>query len=287
MSGAAIWLRLTVGSLSHIAPGPVARLAHSLYRNPDIARRFDSGQRDLLAEAQAIIDRGVAIDTETPEGMLRSYHFRSGAPGAPLTLLLHAWTGDARAMAAFIDPLLAAGHDVVVPDLPAHGASFGRETDAPTAARATAAMLAAHSLTPRFFIGHSFGGGVAGMLARTGTVPKRFVCIASPSQLSAITNDFCAAFGLSHRSRARFEDLVVASSGMEIADLDGLKIWPELPTRILLLHAPDDAEIDYAEATRLAAMPNATLQPMPGLGHREIVYHPDSIGTALAFLAEG
>lgn len=285
MSGAAKWLRLTVGSLSHIAPGPVARLAHSLYRNPDIARRFDQGQRDLLAEAQAIIDRAEVLDIATPEGNLRCYQFASGNANADLVLLLHAWTGDARAMAAFVDPLINAGYDVLVPDLPGHGASFGKETDAPTAARAVNAMLAALDLTVSHFIGHSFGGGVAGMLAKTGTVPRRFVCIASPSQLSAITDDFSSAFGMSKRCKARFEELVVTSSGMEIADLDGLKIWPDLPTRILLLHAPEDAEIDYGEAERLATMPNATLQSMPGLGHREIVYHQDSIRAALAFLA--
>lgn len=291
MSGAARWLRLTVGAASRVAPRAVARLAHSLYRRPDIARRFDRGTMGLLAEAQAIIDGGEPFETETPEGRLRAFRFGAG-PGAPVALLLHAWTADARAMAAFIGPLRDAGHDVIVPDLPAHGGSKGsgsdgRETDAPAAARAVKAMLAAQGLTPDIFVGHSFGGGVAGMLADIGVVPRRFVCIASPSRLGAVTGDFAAAFGLSARCRAAFEAMVAASSAMPIAALDGLRIWPETGAEILLLHAPDDAEIDYAEAERLATMPNAHLLALPGLGHREIVWHARSIAAALAFIERG
>ncbi len=286
MSGAARWLRLSVGALSRIAPGMVAGLAHSLYRRPDIARRFDTGTRVLLAAAAEILHEGEAFDVPVTGGTLRCYRFASGVKSAPLALLLHAWTADARAMAAFIRPLRDAGFDILVPDLPAHGASSGRETDAPTAAHAIADLLAAEGRTPDIFIGHSYGGGVAGLLADSGIVPRRFVCIASPSRLSAVTDDFCAAFGLSARCRHAFIARIEASSGNPIDHLDGLRIWPDLPTQILLLHAPDDAEIDYAEAQRLAAMPNVRLIDMPGLGHREIVYHQRSVDAALAFLTE-
>lgn len=285
MSGAAKWLRITVGSLSRIAPGPVARLAHSLYRRPDIARRFDSGTRDMLVIAQDVIDKGEAFDKVLKHGgVLRAYRFSSGKQDAPLALLLHAWTADARAMAAFVAPLTEAGYDILIPDMPAHGASSGKEVDAPAAARAITEMLAAERRTPDIFIGHSFGGGVAGLLADTGTVPRRFVCIASPSRLSAVTNDFVTAFGMTKRCQARFETLIEHSSGMTIDHLDGLRIWPDQPTEILILHAPEDPEILFAEAERLATMPNVRLKPMPGLGHREIVYHDNSIAAALAFV---
>lgn len=285
MSGAAKWLRITVGALSRIAPGPVARLAHSLYRRPDIARRFDSGTRDMLVIAQDVIDKGEAFDTVLNDGgVLRAYLFSSGKQDAPLALLLHAWTADARAMAAFVAPLTEAGYDILIPDMPAHGASSGKEVDAPAAARAITEMLAAERRTPDIFIGHSFGGGVAGLLADTGTVPRRFVCIASPSRLSAVTNDFVTAFGMTKRCQARFETLIEHSSGMTIDHLDGLRIWPDQPTEILILHAPEDPEILFAEAERLATMPNVRLMPMPGLGHREIVYHDTSIAAALAFV---
>ncbi|MEM7523334.1 MAG: alpha/beta hydrolase family protein [Pseudomonadota bacterium] len=283
MSGAPGWLKVSVGAASRVAPGPVARLAFSLYRNPNIARRFDRGVRALLGEAQAILDRAETFDERTHVGRIRFYRFRARR-GAPVVLLLHAWTADARAMAAFVNPLLEVGFTVVIPDMPAHGASDGKVTDAPAAARAVMTALGAHRITPTHFIGHSFGGGVAGLLADLGMVPQRFVCLASPSRLSAVTNDFCAAFGLTRACRVRFEELVEQSLGMSVDHLDGLRIWPEKPTRILLLHAPEDAEIDFSEAERLATMPNAVLLPFPGFGHREIVYRDESVAEAVAFL---
>lgn len=288
MSGAPAWLKATVALASRIAPGPVSRLAHTLYRSPAIARRFDSGSRALLKEAEAILEAGAFSDVITAEGRVRVYRFaskRTGRRKAPTVLLLHAWTTDARAMAAFIAPLTEAGFDVAAPDLPAHGASSGSRTDAPHAARAVAAALKTLGIFPRHIIGHSFGGGVAGLLTAEGVTPQRFVCIASPSRMSAVTTDFSLAFGLSRRCRLAFEALVEQSSGMAIDDLDGLKIWPDLPTRILLLHAPEDEEIAFDEAERLATMPNAILMPMPGRGHREIVYHEDSVAAALEFLS--
>ncbi|MEM8753726.1 MAG: alpha/beta fold hydrolase [Pseudomonadota bacterium] len=287
MSGAPGWLKLSVGSASRVAPGAVARLAHALYRSPAVARRFDRGSKALLREAEAILAEGAFTDVLTATGRLRVHRFSARGASrrkAPTVLLLHAWTTDARAMAAFVEPLREAGFDVAVPDLPAHGASAGRRTDAPQAARILAGALGETGIFPRHVIGHSFGGGVAGLLTKHGIVPERFVCIASPSRLSAVTTDFSVAFGLSRRCRLAFEGMVEASGGMPIDALDGLKIWPSLPTRILLLHAPDDAEIAFDEAERLATMPNAALVPMPGRGHREIVYHEDSVRLALEFL---
>lgn len=285
MSGAAGWLKLAIAGASRVAPGPVATLAHTLFRRPAVARRFDNGSRELLKVAQAIIDRGEPMDVETRSGALRAYRFRPAtAPLRGTVLLLHGWTADARAMGAFVDPLLAAGYEALIPDLPAHGSSDGDETDAPASARAVMALLAEHGATPDHIIAHSFGGGVAGMLAAEGLRPRSMVAIASPSRFSAITDDFAAAFSLPPAAKTRFENLVGAKVGMPIADLDAHIVWRGADTRILVLHAPDDAEVDFAEGERLAALPTAELKPMPGLGHREIVYHETSVAAALDFI---
>ncbi len=283
MSGAPLWLRLTVGAASRLAPERTARLAHRVFRRPAIARRFDRGQRAMLTEAEVLLKGAEEIFAETPSGRLRALRF-PGEPGAPLTLLLHAWTADSRAMAAFTPPLREAGHALLIPDLPAHGRSEGRETDAPASARAVAALLESLGAKPDFFLAHSFGGGVAGLLALNGIAPRRFACIASPSTLRAVTDDFAAAFALHPRCKAAFERLTETEAGMSLDALDGLLIWPEKPTQILLLHAPDDAEIAYREAERLATLPNARLHPLPGLGHRDVLWREESVSAAVRFL---
>lgn len=284
MSGAPAWLKLAVGVASRIAPGPVARLANRIYRRPAIAQRFDKGARDLLTIAEGMLAAGEAHDIAVPGGDLRLYRFATAGAARGRVLLLHGWTADARAMAAFISPLQEAGFEALIPDLPAHGASFGVETDAPASARAVYAALDQRDLLPDHIIAHSFGGGVAGMMAHYGFAPKRAVSIASPSTLRAVTSDFSAAFSLPDAAVQRFEALVERDAGMDLSDLDALKIWPQQSTKLLILHAPDDAEVDFAEAERLATLPNAVLQPMPGLGHREIVYRQESVSKAVQFI---
>ena len=283
MSGAPAWLKVTIGGLSRIAPGPVARLANAVYRRPAIARRFDTGQRDLLTIAAGILDDGDALDIEVAGGSLRFYRFRPEAPIGSV-LLLHGWTADSRAMAAFVEPLLKAEYEAVLIDLPGHGDSFGDGTDVGIAASAVLEGMAQLDLAPDAVIGHSYGGGVACMLAHLGFAPKRFACIASPCAIRSITDDFCAAFNLSPATKEWFEQIVADDLGMPLADLDAVKIWPERDTKILILHAPDDAEVDFWNAERIATLPDASLQAMPGLGHREIVYRPASVQAAVAFV---
>ena len=287
MSGAPGWLKLSISALSRLAPGPVARLAHSVYRRPAIARRFDKGSRELLRTAAGMLAAGEMRDVATPEGAVRTWRFAATGPLRGRALLLHAWTADARAMAAFIAPLQKQGFDVVALDLPGHGASFSEETDAAAAAKAVLDALPSLGPTPDVAIAHSFGGGVLGMMAHYGWSPRRAVSIASPSRLSAITDDFAAAFALSPACKREFVALVEAKMGIAVDNLDALKIWPEKPTELLILHAPEDAEIDFAEAERMATLPNAELAAFPGLGHREIVYHESSVAAAVSYVVEG
>lgn len=285
MSGAPLWLRWAIAGLSHLAPGPVARMANAVYRRPAIARRFDKGARELLTVAEGMVAAGEMKTVEVAGGPLRYWRFPVAAARGR-ALLLHGWTADARAMAAFIQPLDAAGYEAVIPDLPAHGGSFGVDTDAAASARAVKEMLEAEGLIPDVMIAHSFGGGVAGMLARFGMAPRRLAAIASPSRLKAVTADFCAAFALSARCRARFYAVVEADAGFAHDELDAAAIWPGTETRILILHAPEDAEVDYAEAERAARLPNTELRPMPGLGHRKIVHDDRSVMAAVAFVTD-
>ncbi len=283
MSGAPLWLRRGLGAASRAAPSKTARLAFEAFRRPSVARRLDRGQRLKLSEAEALLTDAEHIHVETPEGRIHALRF-APPPGAPEALLLHAWTADARAMAAFVAPLRAAGFGVTIPDLPAHGGSFGSGTDAPASARAVRALLDQLAIRPEFWLTHSFGGGVAGMLAAAGLAPRRFACIASPSRLRYITDAFIDAFALAPRAAAAFEGEVERAAGCEIDAVDGLRIWPGQPTEILLLHAPGDEEIEFSEAERLATMPNARLHPLPGLGHRDVLWRPECIEPAIGFL---
>lgn len=107
---------------------------------------------------------------------------RSGPVGAPSLVLLHG-LGDDRSLWRHVAPALARRHDVVVVDLPGHGAS------GPVPARATIEWFAAAvallidrlELRDLVLAGLSMGGGVAQYVAIDGEVPLRGLILVSTS----------------------------------------------------------------------------------------------------------
>jgi pimeloyl-ACP methyl ester carboxylesterase len=100
-----------------------------------------------------------------PAGTVRG--LRTGGPGAPRVLALHGWLDNA---ASFV-PLAGKLHglDLVVPDLPGHGASdhLPRGTDYSFAAAVHTVLDIADALGwDRFaLLGHSMGAGIASLVA--------------------------------------------------------------------------------------------------------------------------
>ncbi len=92
----------------------------------------------------------------------------AGRGGSPL-LLLHGFTGAKEDFADWIDPLAAAGHHVVAPDLRGHGASSQPTDEAEyslASFAADAVALSEHLGWDRFaLLGHSMGGMAAQHLA--------------------------------------------------------------------------------------------------------------------------
>lgn len=209
--------------------------------------------------------------------------------------LVHGWTGRAAFMAAFAGPLNEAGFRVVAIDLPGHGASDGRLLHVPLG---VAALHAVHQATGPWYgiVGHSFGGLVAMSLASgrvIGVEPvrvERLVLMASPDSARFIFELLGAAIGLGQRAQTAMNDMVVEVAGRPIEDYDGADMLRAAGARTLVLHAPDDREVPYACAQRLAAgathhPPLVTLTPVPGVGHRRILYAPAAIELVSAFMS--
>ncbi|QIE55364.1 alpha/beta fold hydrolase [Pikeienuella piscinae] len=282
------WARLCFGAFSRIAPGAAAWALHALYRRPALTRRYSRRERALLRDAATLLKGAERLDTpvvtRTGRGVLRAYHFRSDGQTRGLALLLHGWTADARAMAAFIGPLVAAGYDALVVDLPAHGGSSGVVTDAESGADAVASMLAARGLTPDHVIGHSFGGAVSSVLAAAGATPRSVVSIAAPSAMAAALDELALAYALSDAARARLLARAGRLSGRPLDEYDVRRIWRARDSAILVIHAPEDDSVSYTHAERFRALPNARLAPTHGVGHREIVRHQACIEATMAHI---
>ncbi|MEM7269032.1 MAG: alpha/beta fold hydrolase [Pseudomonadota bacterium] len=280
---APVWLRYSLSVLSRIDPNRAAALAHAFFRKPSMTARCDEQDRRRLAEAGALMSAlGRTRLTKIRGKRIKSYHFAGDGAGA--VLLLHGWSGDSRAMGAFIEPLLDAGYEITAIDFPAHGGSSGTETDAVEAAVATRRLLAGTQTKPDHIIAHSFGGGVAGLLVDRGFAPRGFISIASPTRLSLIIDDLCAGLGLSAAARRRFEALIQKDLGRSIQACDAELVWKCQETDILAIHSPDDMRVPFAHAQHFAALPNVTLKALAWVDHCEIVYDPRTVHAALAHI---
>lgn len=284
--GAPFWLRFGVSGLSKISPNRAANLAHQFFQRPGLTIGYSSKEIRRLDEAEARLSQGVRRATAIKGRSIASYHFAAGGQSQGLVLLLHGWSGDSRAMAAFPATLTAAGYDVVAVDLPAHGASDGIETDVIDAADAVASFLAANTLHPHHIIAHSFGGAVASRLASLGVAPRSFTSISAPTSFALVLDEVSVAFALSHRAKALFAQHVARTIQMDPTDLDALVIWRDKPTDILILHSLIDRRVSFAHARHLAQAPNARLIPVDDLDHCEIIYAPGTVAAALSHIRQ-
>ena len=278
---APFWLKLGVGGLCQVSPDRAAKLAHRFRRRPGLSRGYSSADLKRLDAAEEVLSRSRRRVTDIRGRTITSYHFN--APDAPrgTVLLLHGWSGDSRAMAAFPRGLVRAGYDVVAIDLPAHGRSDGVETDLIDAAEMAAEHLARTAVLADHIVAHSFGGAVATRLADLGAPPRSLISIAAPTNFALVLAEVSSAFGLSAEAAAIFASEVARTTGADPAQLDALTIWQGLQTRLLILHSPSDERVSFRHAAHLVRAPNARLMAMEGLGHSEIVYAPETVLAAL------
>jgi len=284
--GAPFWLRFGVGGLSQVSPSRAAKLAHRFFLRPGLTQGYSNEDLRRLEEAEARLSHGERRLDLINGRRIASYRFSAVGPPCGLVLLLHGWSGDSRAMAAFPAALNQAGYDVVAVDLPAHGRSCGVETDVVDAANAIATFLAANALFPDHIIAHSFGGAVASRMAELGVAPLSFTSISAPTNFALVLGEVSAAFALSQRAEALFAEYVANTMQLDPAGLDALSVWKDLPTRILILHSPEDQRVSFAHAGYLAQAPNAELIPAHGLDHCEIIYAPRTVAAALGHIQQ-
>lgn len=279
--GAPFWLRFGVGGLSQISPNRAAALANRFLREPGLTVGYTAEELKRLAAAEKILAQGEARTTRIGDRSLHSYHFTPARASKGTVLLLHGWSGDSRAMAAFPHPLLDAGYEVIALDFPAHGRSDGSETDVMDAADAVRGFLASQSVQPDHIIAHSFGGAVASVVAEDGRLPATFTSIAAPTCFALVLKEMAQVFNLSPKAEERFSKLVDQSLGRNPANLNAAEIWRNAATHVLVLHGPEDSRVSFDHALHLADLPNVELVEAQGVDHCEIIYAPETVDAAL------
>lgn len=213
----------------------------------------------------------------------------------PITYLLHGWGGRRTQLAAFVEPLVAAGQRVVALDALGHGESGsgrlgGRRTTLLEVAEALAAVVAvtgpAHAI-----IAHSGGGAATALAVHDGLPAGRLVFIAPFGDPMPYLRQFAHLLGIGRQSFARFVHRLERLIDHDMAYLDApARAAATEPGRLpplLVIHDRDDREVGYADGRAYAeAWPGATLLTTEGLGHRRLLADPAVVDAAVAFVTQ-
>ncbi len=221
-----------------------------------------------------------ALRVATPEGEVALQRAGNG----PAVLLLHGWEGQASDLAAFAPPLLDAGFSVLIMDLPAHGASAGKQTSIPQSARALVAV--GNAVGPlHAVIAHSIGSAVLAEALHAGLAAQRAVLVAAPADYAAHARGFAIAAGLDAEGIETMLSLLSRTIGSDVRSISLPRRAPHLRQPALFIHSSDDRVCAIEESlASAAAWPGARHLRVEGLGHRRILADPAVIAAAIEFV---
>lgn len=305
-------LRIAVRIGNILAPTLTAKTTFKLFCTPPRSRSLSKKETAMTQRAEQRLSAARAMDVAYRKGpyfddaghdqthdapkdeTLRYYVFEPETVTADTktVVLLHGWTGKSAFMLGFVGPLLAKNFRVLAVDLPAHGASSARQLHLPKAVNALS-ELHQHTGPWHGIISHSFGSAVACVLA-SGFIPsfakvplERLVLIAAPHSMQWIFHGFGRAIGLNERTQKLFDGLVRPLAGRALAEFESANMLQQTAVPTLLLHAPDDKEVPFSGAEFMAKTnETVSLLPLPGLGHRRILYAAKTIRAATGFVSD-
>lgn len=205
----------------------------------------------------------------------RTLHGFTGGAGRTV-VLVHGWAGRAADWRHIAHGLIAAGWRVVVPDLPAHGATDGRTTDAFELGRAAAAVL--RHERPDAVVVHSMGFPIVLLALEDGAdAPETLVALAPGRRMTRALDRFAGQAGL---RPALLDELRQANQRhfghdvWQVLDVD--RSLAELSPRGLVVHDAHDRDVPIGDGRHIADhWPGASFVATAGLGHRRILRDPD------------
>jgi pimeloyl-ACP methyl ester carboxylesterase len=244
---------------------------------------FLTPPRKPLSEAeQAFLDQ--AISWTIPFGGININAYRWGT--GPTIMLVHGWGGYGLQLAEFVNPLLAAGYQVLAFDAPAHGRTAGLQTSGFELAQAIA-TVAQHQGSPiEGIIAHSLGAASTTLALDDGLKIGKVVYVGAICWLFNTVAIFAKRARLSSEVAAALQRLSEERFGQDLWQRFSIdRVAQNLSIPALLFHDRRDREVSFEESVAIAqSWSGARLIKTEGLGHRRILRDDAVIQQTVDFL---
>lgn len=270
------WVVLAVGVVLAAAAFALDRLALKV---------LDPGVRPI---ERSVPDIGIAYE----ELSLRSgEHELAGwlitppqaQPFEPLVLVAHGWSAHHGTVLRLIEPLAAAGHDVLVFDVRGHGRNprlpfvsiKDLRDDLMAVTRYAAKRFPDRQLV---VVGHSMGGS-AGVLASADGAPiDGLALIAAPSDILRVTAEFMSSMGLPGGLLAAFlRPVFWFRVGSGFRPLTPSRRIREVDVPIVIIQPELDERVGRDHAERLSEAARVPIVLVRGRRHTDVLSAPQTL----------
>ncbi len=270
--------RITNKIMSWFVPSLTAKIAMVKFLNP---RRLKPKEWEIEAEA-----KGNRFQLDTQVSAIK-WAADTDKRLDKNILLVHGWESRATQMYGFVPLLLSLGYDVIAIDMPAHGKSAGKESNA---FKFLNTILLAENTLGSFdaIIGHSMGAGATSAAVSHGLKSKKLVLISGPSSIVYVLKRFSNFIGLNARSTHYFIEFIGEKVGVTPAVIDSMIMGAKNSIPTLFIHDKSDQDIPISQSERLLSIfTNAELFVTEGLGHRKILKSELVLAKVNHFLCSG
>ncbi len=290
---------LAVRAASTIAPQFVLKRASALFIKPQ--------RHAAPAPEQRVLASATPFTVACKDGNIAAWRF--GSPSAPVVICSHGWSGRGGQFRAFVEPLCAAGYQLVVFDHLGHGQSSGRS------ATLVDFWLGLESLWAHFedqqipvagLLGHSLGAAAVacclrrslnrklsksntgrnqeGPAAMPKTIPKA-ILIAPPDSLIGFSKWFRRFTGISEKVRAAMQWRFEQETGVKWQEFELPQSVMTIQAKALVIHDADDDATSPAGGLAIAkTWPDARFLKTEGLGHQRILRNKAALQACVDFL---